>query len=175
MAQRAPKDASRDHAHRAQSLRQRIRTDEHRLSICYPEEEQELREEIERSENLLRELEEQIPHLLVENEQELREVVDRYFALRHVRLALLGHFYDPPFVETPFGAMDTLSTKAMLLNVTEMEQARPAETPQVDVDHRERVKNERAGRGYYTDAELSRLRSEDEFQVRHGAGAKLVK
>ncbi len=191
------KDPNHDLAQRRHVLRLRIHGDERKLAVAYPEDATKLRADLERERAMLAEMDEQLAQADEAVCKEYRDTVEQLFALRDTLLKLRGHFRDEGFRDTIFtrpylsaGAntssgiggvnpallepQDTTQVKAALLRVAEME---PAPLPEISASqqlHDERLRNERAGLGHWTDEELQR-KAEDPLAFEHGRGAHVLR
>jgi hypothetical protein len=109
---------------------------------------------------------------------EMLSSLETYFAARAHLVRLLGYMGDPGFADPIFanvalgaeGAQDALGVKAVLMQGAEIGPAPEPRLSEIQRDHEERIKNERAGKGHYTDKDLVRL-AEDPVGFTHGAGA----
>ncbi len=183
-----------DLATRRHALRVRIHSDERALAIAYPKDAEKLREDLERERAMLTELDEQLDTGKEEVRQQMRDALEAYFSGRDALLKLNGYFHDPGFRDTIFvrpylsrptasagiagvnpallEPQDTYQVKQALLRVLEMD---PVPDPVVSENqqvHDERVRNARAGRGFWTDEELQR-KAEDPVAFAHGRGVKV--
>jgi hypothetical protein len=189
------KDSVHDLAQRRHVLRVRIQGDERKLAIAYPEDAAKLEADLERERAMLAEIDAQVEAAKEQATREYRETIEHLFALRDTLLKLNGWSGDPGFRDTiftkchisadgarTFGGIDasrldpapTLEVKQALLRVTTMA---PPPEPEVSDSprlHEERVRNERAGLGHWTDAELKR-KGEDELAFAHGRGAHVLR
>ena len=184
-----------DLAKRAHVLRARIFGDERKLATAYPDQVEKLEGDLERERAQLADLEEHIEAAREELRTEVADSVDRYFAARDLLLKLHGQFRDPGFQDmiftrsyasrptgSPFGGIDlsvldgedAVRVKRALLRVTEIEPLAVLEVSDSQRLHEERVRNERAGRGHYTDEELQRL-AENPDEFRYGQGFRRMK
>lgn len=188
-------DELRDLANKRQALRIRIHEDEQRLAMAYAGEEERLTQNLEHHRALLSTLDKRLGEAKDEARRQVRESIEAFFGARDVLVKLNGHFQDPGFTDQAFtrpymsrGPVTPWDTnggpvvgdpltahelKAVLLRVTDMGEAREPEVPEHQLMHAERVRNERAGLGHYTDAELLRLK-ENPLVFHHGAGARVV-
>jgi len=183
-----------DLATRRHALRVRIHGDERKLAIAYPKDAEKLREDLERERAMLAEMDEQLAQADEAVCTEYREVVERLFSLRDSLLKLRGHFHDPGFRDTifvrPYNSRDgaktglgidpsrlepqeTVQVKNALLRVADMERIPDPVVPDHQLLHEERVRNERAGRGHWTDAELNKM-AESPLAFEHGRGAHVI-
>jgi hypothetical protein len=183
-----------DLASRAQALRTRIAGDERKLAIAYPEQVAELEASIEREREQLAELDDAIEAAKADARATVVEAVEAFFAARAMLMKLNGYFQDPGFKHPAFartaltmtslgpGAngeirgdfQATTDVRDALLSVTEMRPAPERSVPEVQRIHEERVRNERAGRGYHTDREVADIEQRGEAAF-HGAGWSRVR
>jgi len=162
-------------------LSTRIYRDERALATAYPQDVERLTKDIERQRALLADLEQEVEEAKEEVRGQLRSAVDAYVEARRRLLSLNGHFQDPGFDDPIFtsvwhgsGPQPVAAVQSLLLEAAEMKPARRPEIPMVQRQHEERVRNERAGRGHYTDADLARRAANPDL-FDHGAGFKRLR
>jgi hypothetical protein len=183
-----------DLATRRHALRVRIHNDERKLAIAYPQDAEKLRDDLERERAMLAELDEQLEDAKEQVREQMRAAVDAFFGARDSLLKLNGYFNDPGFTDTIFvrpylsrgtatmgiaglnsallEPQDTYQVRQALLRVTEMEPVPDPVVSESQQVHEERVRNDRAGLGFFTDDELQR-KAEDPIAFAHGRGAKV--
>lgn len=171
-----------DLANRAHALRKRIALDERALAIAYPDKVAELQKDLDGERALLAELEPKIEKAKESARTALLAAIEDLFAARANLLRLNGYFMDPGFTDSIFAkvvlgvepAQDALGLKAVLMAIAEMPPAQMPELPDVQRLQDERLKNERAELGFYSDDELRR-KAENPIGFAHGLGAKEVR
>lgn len=184
-----------DLASRAQALRMRIDTDERKLAVAYPDQVEGLEADLEREREQLAELDQAIEAAKDDARKAMAEAVDDYFASRDALMKLSGYFNDPGFKHPTFarcaltqapslgpgGASEircdpqaTVEVRAALLHATQIAEAPEQQVPEGQRIHNERLRNERAGLGYFTDAQLADIAQRGEAAM-HGAGWSRVR
>ena len=175
---------------KAHALRQRINVDERALAVAYPDKAEELQSDLDRERAQLAELEPKIEEAKVEATSAMLDAVDAYFAARHALTRLNGYYNDPGFKHLTFARcaltkaptmglggggellcepQQTFEVREALVQAVEMLPAPAPRVPETQRIHEERVKNERAGRGYLTDVQLADIEERGEAAW-HGAG-----
>ena len=175
---------------KAHALRQRIHVDERALAIAYPDKAEELQSDLDRERAQLAELEPKIAEAKVEATRAMLDAVDAYFAARHALTRLNGYYNDPGFKHLAFARCALTKAPSMgpggtrelhcepqqafevreaLVQAVEMLPAPAPQVPEHQRIHDERVKNERAGRGHFSDAQLADIEQRGEAAW-HGAG-----
>ena len=161
---------------KAHALRQRIHVDERALAIAYPDKAEELQSDLDRERAQLAELEPKIEEAKVEATKAMLDAVDAYFAARHALTRLNGYYNDPGFKHLVFARCALTKPMSMgpggtrelrcdpqqafevrdaLVQAVEMLPAPEPVVPEHQRIHDERLKNQRADRGYFTDAQLA--------------------
>lgn len=170
-----------DIATRYRVLLTRIHRDERALAIAYPQDAKRLSEDLERQRALLADLEREVEEAKEEVRRQLRSAVDTYFEARGRLLSLNGHIQDPGLDDPIFssvaygsGPQPMAAVQSALLQAAEIKPARRPEIPTVQRQHEERVRNERAGLGHYTDTDLARRAANPDL-FEYGAGYKRIK
>jgi hypothetical protein len=178
-----------DLASRAQALRTRIAGDDRKLAIAYPDQVADLEAGLAREREQLAELDEAIEAAKADARGAVAEAVDAYFAARGTLMKLNGYFYDPGFRHRAFvrtaltmssqgpgsngeirgDFQATTDVRDALLSVAEMRPAPESTVSETQRIHEERLRNERAGRGYLTDAQIADVEKRGEAAW-HGAG-----
>jgi len=175
---------------KAHALRQRIHGDERALAVAYPDKAEELQSDLDRERAQLAELEPKIEEAKVEATTAMLDAVDAYFAARTALTRLNGYYNDPGFKHLTFSrcaltkapSMGPGGTRELLCEPQQAYEVRealvqavemlPAPAPRVPETQRffdERVKNEKAGRGHFSDAQLADIEQRGEAAL-HGAG-----
>lgn len=156
---------------RAHALRASIYNREQKLAVAYPDDRQKLGEEIA---ELIEEHEALLPEVEAEAEklrQEIKRGIRELELKREDLLRLLGRKHEDTFHRNAVGEMwaphnpGPYFFKALELDVAELEHY-----PETVWD--ERVRNERAGHGYITDAAV---RGKGSIEFQHGAGASITR
>jgi hypothetical protein len=168
----------------------RIATDERKLAVAYPEQVADLEADLERERAQLAELDDEIHAAMDDAKRTIVESVETFLTARDVLMKLNGYFNDPGFKHPTFARtaltmapsagpggtrelradyQPTFDVRAALLAVAEMEPAPEPQLPPQQRVHEERLRNERAGRGYWTDDELADQANRGEAAF-HGAG-----
>lgn len=170
----------RDLGNRRRSLAARIHADERALAIAYPNEIEERERNLATWRVQLAELEPQIEEAKETVANDLRDALDRYFEARSLLYLLNGHASDPGFDDGIFasvhlgGSIQSVEgVKAALLRATEIEPFEYPDVPEHQRMHEERVRNERAGRGHYTDRDVV-LMAQNPAAFHGGQGARRV-
>jgi hypothetical protein len=186
------KDPTLDLANRAHALRVRIDGDERRLAIAYPDEVEKLEQDLERNRDMLASLSLEVESALEETEQEARLALDDFLHYRSLNLKLKGHFRDPGIKDAVFTrcylsigtttsgkskvheAVEVREVKAALLKALKVDPPEKAEPSGTQQRHEEKLKNQRAGKGYLTDDEITR-KAQDPDGFRSGQGTRVIK
>lgn len=184
-----------DLATRRQALRLRIHNDERALAVAYPDNADRLAQNLERERAQLAELDKNLGDAFEEVRGQLVDAVEAYFDARGTLLKLNGYFQDPGFKDSIFtrpylsrapsmGTGDERDTpvgdplppeevRNVLLRVADTRPAPDLTVPEHQRVQDERLRNERAGTGAFTDDELAQ-KEQDPVRFAHGAGAKLM-
>jgi hypothetical protein len=195
---RKTKTDTRDLASRTQALRMRIRRDEEKLAIAYPDQVADLEADLERERGQLAELDEEIEAAKEEARGTMGDSVEAYFSARDALLKLNGYFYDPGFKHPAFARtaltqtpspgppglggtgeiradpQPTHDVRDALLRAADMAPPPERVVSETQRIHEERTRNDRAGRGYLTDAQIADIKARGEAAW-HGAGWSRVR
>jgi len=189
-----------DLAARAQALRTRIHRNERALAVAYPDQVAGLESDLANERALLDGLTQQVEDAKEQARDELSGAVDTFLRAREALLKLNGWFRDPGFKhpmftrcylsmseQSPYSVSGTPRQNLDPVEAYEVEQMLREvgliELPPEPRDslnsltqrrHEEKVRNERAGRGYFTDDDLMR-RAENPEAFWAGQGARPVR
>jgi hypothetical protein len=196
----AKKDPRLDLANRTRALRQRIEKDEHALATAYPDQVERLETDLERERAMFADLDAESEAAVESATDEAEEALERFFSLFSLVSRLHGHGRDAGIKDAfftrcytsigvtqsgrgkAFEAVEPHEVRQVLLNALKSIEApsRPTrESPPRTLEelgqrnHEEKLRNQRAGKGYFTDDDLRR-KADNPEEFWGGAGAKRI-